>query len=323
MPDRHYNMHVELRQLRYFIAVSEELNFTKAGWKLRVAQPALSRQVRQLEEEIGVQLFVRDRRSVKLTDPGRVFLEQARAVVGKASDALEMVRRAGRGEYGRVRIGIASGLASNVNRAVEAHLRQFPDVDLQCQDVFSTLQNEALHAGRIDVGFLRPPVDTKHLTSELLFEEPFLVFLSKSNPLAKRRKLRLKQIAGETLLLHERSVSTGVYDKTLELYKRSGIVPTMLHTNTGKYEEAGTLLVASGKGIYLEVGAVLSHPLLGSGIVAIPLDEPGAQIEVHVAWRKDENAPAVLAFLDSVQKVFKTSWKGQNNRRGQRTATVQ
>lgn len=298
---------VELRQLRYFIAVAEELNFTKAGWKLHVAQPALSRQMRQLEEEIGIPLLVRDRRSVRLTDPGRIFLEQARAVLGKASDALDTVRRAGRGEYGRVKIGIASGLASKVKRVLEFHARHFAAVDLQCQDILSTLQNEALRAGRIDVGFLRPPVDTKYVMSEPLFEEQFLVYLSKSNPLARRRKLRLKQIAEQPLLLYERSVSTGVYDKTLDLYKRSGIVPTIVHTNMAAYEEAGTLPVASGKGIYVGVGALLSHPVHGSGIAAIPLDEPGAQVEVHVAWRKGENALAVLTFLDSVRKVFRTT----------------
>lgn len=311
---------VELRQLRYFIAVSEELNFTKAGWKLHVAQPALSRQIRQLEEEVGATLLVRDHHSVKLTDAGRVFLEQARAVIGKASDALDMVRRAGRGEFGRVRIGIASGLAGKVNRVLEFHARHFANVDLQCKDILSTLQNEALRAGRIDVGFLRPPVDPKYLTSQLLFEEQFLVYLSKSNPLARRRKLRLKQIAAEPLLLYDRSVSTGVYDKTLDLYRQSGIVPKIVHTNMSAYEEAGTLPVASGKGIYLGVGALLSHPVHGSGISAVPLDEPGAQVEVHIAWRRGEGSPAVLAFLDSARKVFEPSLKGRDNRRTHQTA---
>jgi len=304
MPDRHYNLEVELRQLRYFIAVAEELSFTRAGTKLRVAQPALSRQVRQLEEETGVQLLVRDRRSVRLTEAGRILLDQARSLVDQSLHVTEMIRRAGRGEYGQVRIGIASGLAGKVNRVVEAHSKQHPDVNLYCQDVLSTLQNEALRTGQIDVGFLRPPVDTRFLQSELLFEEQFLVFLSKSNPLARRRRLKLRDVASLPLLLYQRSVSSGVYDKTLELYQRCGIAPTIIHTNTAPYEEAGALLVASGKGIYLGVGAVLSHPVAGSGITALPLDEPGAHIAVHVTWRKNENATAVLAFLESTRKVF-------------------
>src|ERR1039458_2327328 len=104
MPIRHYNGRVELRQLRYFIAVAEALSFTRAGQKLRIAQPALSRQIRQLEEEIGVQLLLRDRRRVELTDAGRVFLNEARAVVDQASRALDIVHRAARGGYGTVRI---------------------------------------------------------------------------------------------------------------------------------------------------------------------------------------------------------------------------
>jgi len=305
MPIRHYNRDVEFRQLRYFIAVAEVLSFTRAGQKLHIAQPALSRQIRQLEEEIGVQLLLRDRRRVELTDAGRAFLKEARAVVDQASHALDVVRRTARGEYGMVRIGIASGLSSQVNRVLTEHAKRCPGVELQCRDILSTLQNEALRERSIDVGFLRPPVDSSHLQSELLFKEQFLVFLKKSNPLAKRRKLRLKQIAHEPLLLNKPSVSTGVYDKALDLYKRAGITPTVIHTDTAPYEEAGTVLVTSGKGIYLGVGAVLGHPELGSGVAVVPLDEPDATIEVHAAWRKNEKSQAVLAFLNSVRRVLK------------------
>jgi DNA-binding transcriptional LysR family regulator len=305
MPIRHYNGRVELRQLRYFIAVAEALSFTKAAQKLHIAQPALSRQIRQLEEEIDVQLLLRDRRSVELTDAGRVFLKEAKAVINQATHALDMVRRSRRGDFGRVRIGIASGLSSQVNRALIEHAKRCPGVEVECRDILSTLQNEALRGRTIDVGFLRPPVDLRHLHSEVLFTEQFMVFLRKSNPLAKRKRLRLEQIAHEPLLLNKPNVSTGVYDKALDLYKRAGIRPTVIHTDTAPYEEAGTVLLASGKGVYLGVGAVIGHPELGSGVAVVPLDEPDATIEVHAAWRKNEKSQAVLAFLNSVRRVLK------------------
>jgi DNA-binding transcriptional LysR family regulator len=179
MPIRHYNGRVELRQLRYFIAVAEALSFTKAAQKLHIAQPALSRQIRQLEEEIDVQLLLRDRRSVELTDAGRVFLKEAKAVINQATHALDMVRRSRRGDFGRVRIGIASGLSSQVNRALIEHAKRCPGVEVECRDILSTLQNEALRGRTIDVGFLRPPVDLRHLHSEVLFTEQFMVFLSR------------------------------------------------------------------------------------------------------------------------------------------------
>lgn len=296
---------MELRQLRYFIGVAETLNFTRAGQRLHIAQPALSRQIRQLEEEIGVTLFVRNRRKVELTDAGQVFLREARAVVEKAHHAVQVTHLAQRGAYGIVRIGIASGLASKVSSVLSEHTRRFPHVEVQCHDFLSTLQNQALRDRKIDVGFLRPPVDESQLKSEALFEEQFLVYLSESDPLAKRGSLRLKQVAHLPLLLYERNLSSGVYDKTLDLYEKAGVVPTIVQTGTAAYEEAGTVPVAAGKGIFIGVGAVTSHPIFGSGIAAVPLDEPDAKIEVRMAWRKNETSAAVLAFLQSARRVFR------------------
>lgn len=150
-------------------------------------------------------------------------------------------------------------------------------------------------------------MDLLHLASEPLFEEQFLVFLNKANPLARRRKLKLKQLAGETLLLYDRNQSIGVLDKTLELYRHAGISPRIIFTSTAPFEEAGAMLVASGKGIYLGVSAVLSDPTSGSEVATVPLDEPEARIEVHMAWRRGENSRAVLAFLDSARRLFKSS----------------
>jgi DNA-binding transcriptional LysR family regulator len=297
---------VELRHLRYFIAVAENLNFSRAARKLHIAQPPLSRQVQRLEAELGVKLFVRDRRRVELTDAGRVLIHEARILVNQAVRTMDAVRHAGHGEYGLVRVGLGSGLGKKIKQVLIRHGQRFPDVDIQCKDILSTLQNESLLERQIDVGFLRPPVDSQHLVSEPLFEEQFLVFLNRKNPLARRRKLKVKQLASETLLLYDRNQSMGVFDKTLEIYRHAGVSPRILFTSTAPYEEAGAMLVASGKGIYLGVGAVLASPKGGSEVATIPLDEPGARIEVHMAWRKGESSTTVLAFLDTVRQVFRT-----------------
>jgi DNA-binding transcriptional LysR family regulator len=296
---------MEFRHLRYFIAVAEALNFSRAARKLQMAQPPLSRQIQQLEAELGAKLFVRDRRKVELTDAGRVLMHEGRILVNQTMLTMDAVRRADKGEYGLVRVGLGSGLGKKIQRVLVQHAKRFPDVDVQCKDILSTFQNEALLERQIDVGFLRPPVDLLHLASESLFEEQFLVFLSKANPLARCRKLKLKQLAGETLLLYDRNQSMGVFDKTLELYRHAGVSPRILFTSTAPHEEAGAMLVASGKGIYLGVGAVLGDPVSGSEVATVQLDEPEARIEVHMAWRKGENSSAVLAFLDSVRRVFK------------------
>ena len=295
---------MELRLLRYFVAVAEELNFTRAAHRLHIAQPPLSRQIRQLEELIGVQLFVRDRRRVTLTSAGRVLLREARIVLDQVRHALDLTRRSKKSEPRIIRVGIANGLGERVQPVLAAHHKQFPAVDVQCRDVFSTYQNEALRALTIDVGFLRPPVDTVHLRSQPLFKERFLVLFPKTSPLARNKKVRIRQLSNETLLLHKRDVSSGVYDKVLELYRVAGVVPKVVRTRTGPWEEVGTMLVASGKGIYLGVGAVLSHPVLGKEVAAVPLNEPGATIDVHIAWRRGEESTLILDFLKSARQVF-------------------
>jgi len=295
---------VELRQLRYFIAVAEELNFTKAAYKLHISQPPLSRQIRQLEEEFGVQLFARDRTKVELTDPGKTFLREAHAVVNQANWAAQVLERSKSGHYGALRIAIASGLSGVIRRVLKSFAKRYPRVDVQCQDVLSGLQNEALRVRRVDVGFLRPPVASAHLESEPLFRERILVYIAETHPLAKRRKIQLQQVASEPLLLYDRDSSTGVYDKVLDLYRRAGITPKVIHVGMTPYQEAGALLVARRKGIYLGVGAVLSHPLQGSGLKAIPIDERDATIEVHMAWRKNEPSTVVHAFLDTTRRVL-------------------
>ena len=301
---------MELRHLRYFIAVAETLNFSEAARKLNIAQPPLSRQIQQLEAELGARLFVRDRRKVELTDAGRVLLHESRMLVNQTQFTMDAVRRARGGEYGLVRVGLGSGLGQKIKQVMVRHAKRFPEVDVRCKDILSTRQNDALVERQIDVGFLRPPVDLQRLVSEPLFEEQFLVFLSKGHPLARRRKLKLKQLAGETLLLYDRNQSTGVFDKTLELYRQAGISPRIIFTATAPFEEAGVLLVSSGKGIYLGVGAVLTDPTGASEVAAIPLDEPDAGIEVHMAWRKGETSAAVLAFIDSARSVLKTAKRG-------------
>jgi DNA-binding transcriptional LysR family regulator len=285
--------------------VAEALNFSRAARQLHIAQPPLSRQIQQLEAELGVRLFVRDRRRVELTDAGRVLVHEARILVNQAMLTMDAVRRADRGEYGLVRVGLGSGLGKKIKQVLLGHTQRFPDVEVQCKDILSTWQNEALLERQIDVGFLRPPVDLLHLVSECLFEEQFLVFLSKGNPLARRRKLRLKQLANETLLLYDRNQSVGVFDKTLELYRHAGIAPRIVFTSTAPFEEAGAMLVASGKGIYLGVGAVIADPIGGSEVATVPLDEPEAKIEVHMAWRRGENSRSILAFLETARNVFK------------------
>jgi len=302
---------MDLRQLRYFVAVVRERNFTRAAEQLRIAQPPLSRQIQQLEDELGLRLFVRDKRSVHLTDAGRALLDEAQSLVDHAARFKDTASLAAQGKAGVVRIGIGMGLGEHVHAAVTEHSKYFPSVALEVNDIFSTRQNHALRERIIDVGFMRPPVDDG-LVSESIVKEHFEVVICRKHALAGKKSVTLAELAAEPLLIHDRSFSTSLYDKILDLYRRAGVNPKVTQTSSFPYEEAGAMVIASGKGIYLGVssspgtGTTVCHPLFMDKLTAVRLNEPGAELDVQVAWRARENSPAILAFLKTVRYVFRT-----------------
>ncbi len=299
---------MELRQLRYFVAVAELLHFTNAARRLHIAQPPLSRQIRALEGELGVQLLLRSSGKVELTRAGGIFLEEARAVLQRVDEAARSAREA---EFGRgtVRLGIGLGLGETVSRVINRHLQQFPGVEIDVVNLPSGFQSEALIARRIDVGFLRPPIDGSQLISRPIVTERLSVVLRRSSPLARHRRLSLKQLANEPLLLIARNISSGVYEKTLDLYRSAGIDPKVIPTETTPLDEAGAILVDSGKGVYIAVGSHPCHPSFAKRLVVIPLSEPSATVEAHVAWRRSERSKTVLNFVDFAERIYKTGGK--------------
>lgn len=295
---------MELRHIRYFIAVAEYLNFRKAAQRLHIAQPPLSRQIRQLEETLGVDLFARDKRRVELTKAGHAFLEEARKLMVQAGHAVEAARQAQRGETGIVKVGIASGLGGVVSQVVFEFRKRWPGIEVECRDIFSSFQNDSLRKHDVDVGFLRPPLDHVALDCELLYEEEFVVILPKSHRLAKRRALRIHDIADEPLIIFDRNFSSGLYDKILGLYSRHGITPRLIPTHVEAHEEAGAIMVASGKAIFMGAGAIVNRTVAGIELASVRFNEPEAKIEVYAAWRKDETSPGVNGFLDCVRATL-------------------
>lgn len=302
---------MELRHVRYFLAVAESLNFSKAAQQLHIAQPPLSRQIRQLEDELGVELFIRTKHGVQLTKAGRAFMDEGRKLVVQAGHATEAARHAQKGESGIVRIGIASGLGGLVAKVVAEHGRHFPGINIECRDVFSGLQNEILEKCEIDVGFLRPPVNQMKLDCELLFEEELAVVLPKSHRFAKRKFLKLKEVADEPLIMFDRNFSAGLYDRILGLYSRQGLTPHFAVTHVEAHEEAGAIMVASGKAIFIGTGAIVTRSVSGIELVSVPLNEADAKIDVYMAWRRDEESAAILGFLESVRRVLRPAFRAQ------------
>jgi DNA-binding transcriptional LysR family regulator len=295
---------MELRHLQSFVAVAEELNFTKAAKRLQIAQPPVSRHIRDLEAELGVQLFERNSSRVFLTDAGRCFLNEARVVLQHVAQAIEAARQAGSGWAGTVRLGMARGLGDVVSRIMNEYLRLAPRVEIDVRDMPSGFQSDALVERKIDVGFMRPPITHVQLVSAALFQEQFSVVLRKGSALAKHKALRVRDLANETLLLIDRKISPGVYDRTLALFRERGIKPKTFATTTLSGDEAGSILVDSGKGIYVAVGVNPIYPAFADRLTTLPLEDPNAVTDVHVVWRRDEQSKTTLDFVQFTRNGF-------------------
>lgn len=291
---------MELRQLQYFVTVAELLNFHKAAERLHVTQSSVSRQVQQLEQELGTALLIRSQKDVRLTDDGRLALSKAKAVLEAATELAAAVNRADKQVY-TLKVGVGVPLAKSIRPLVTRFAKQFPNVDVQYEDIiFPNTQNGALQRGDIDVGIFWPPIDKHRISSELLFAERFRVILPAVSPLAKRKKLQFKDLLNQVLLLADQIKANN--QTVLQGARKAGVKLKTART-TALPHEAGAALVASGKGIYVLAGNPMRFPNFGTGIVAIPLDEP-ISLEVYLAWRKRETSPAACRFLETARCIL-------------------
>jgi len=312
---------MDFRHLRAFIAVAEESSVTKAAARLHISQPPLSRHIRQLEEELGMTLFVRHRQGVRLTDAGAALLEKAKVLAAAASDFYETAGQTTRSEENRLRVGIAWGLWETVNKIRVASARQFANITIDASDVLcAEIYNEQLQHHMLDLVFARPPFDSATLESAVLYQERIVAVVSADSPLASRKTLRLRDLADETLLLWDRHIMPYLFDKVDTLYSRQGIAPKRVPTpEMGPYNQAGLMQVASGKGIYLCIGIPFS---MVQTVAVVPLSDPDATLDICVAWRKGEASPIICKFLESVWQVFPNARPGAAKTVAKRVAVV-
>jgi DNA-binding transcriptional LysR family regulator len=289
---------MELRHLRYFIAVAEELHFGRAAARVHVAQPAVSRQIRALEEEIGLSLFERDRRSVALTAAGAAFLEEARLLLGHVERAVATAHRAARGELGSLRIGYVPAVVhTGLPEMVRAFRKRFPNVDVRLQEMNPAMQLEALLAERVDVGFVRGPIDEPALASKTVLKEPFVAVLPSGHRLGGHKRLSLAMLAKETFVFQARSRGPGSHDHILSICRKAGFSPQIVQE--GSYAEVLSL-VASGAGVGIVPTSL--RAIRRAGILFRPLRErPMTQLDM--VWRKDAELPVLREFLEQVRRL--------------------
>lgn len=294
---------VDLRRMRYFIAVAEELHFGRAATRLHMAQPPLSRQIRQLEASVGTRLLDRSRRGVTLTTAGRVFLEEARATVRQADRAVERARRAARGETGRLAVGfIDAAIYSVVPPVVRRFSQEYPAVELSVTELRIPDQIREVGEGRLHAGFVHPPVSDPRLAVESMFTEPLTVALPTGHRLAGLAEVDLADLAGTPLVQFPREINPPLFDDIVGLCRAAGFTPPSLREASPKQTIIG--LVAAGLGASL-LPASLEN-LRRDGVVYRPLAGPGLAVDTSVIWRRTDRDPALHAFLRVVREVCRT-----------------
>lgn len=292
-------MTVELRHLRYFLAVAEHLHFGRAAARLQIAQPALSQQIRKLEGEIGVELFHRTKREVQLSAAGLALRSFARQALGDVAAGVEAARRAARGEIGSLTVGFIESAASTiVPVAVRAFRAAHPDVGLTLRELGVDPQIEGLRAGTLDVGIVRAPVVADDLRLERVLDEGLVIAAPAGHPLAARRRIAPRTVAGQPLVLLAREVVPGLYDQIIALHEEQGTAAALAQEATSIQAVLG--LVAAGLGVSLLPASVRS--LDRAGVVFITL-APSPRTSMLVASRRGDRSPLMPAFVAAARKA--------------------
>ncbi|MBE9099285.1 LysR substrate-binding domain-containing protein [Vacuolonema iberomarrocanum] len=293
---------IELRQLRYFVAVAEELNFTRAAERLQIAQPPLSRQIQALEKALGVELLERSQRRVELTAAGNVFLEECRRILAQVNVGVDRAQRTARGETGQLSIGFEGSSQNDLLlQAVRVFHAQFPAVELVLQELSSGEQVEALRRNQIELGFLEPNLPADNLSIEILRSESLVAVLAETHALADQPRFALAQLAEDAWITGSSKTYCGLLIQILNACRQAGFVPQIRNETNDIQMLLG--FVAAGLGVTLLPASMQKS--LYPGVVYRPLAPPVPKVELAIARHPDNRSPVLNAFLQVVRALPK------------------
>jgi DNA-binding transcriptional LysR family regulator len=291
---------MELRHLRYFVAVAQELSFRGAAEKLHIAQPPLSAQIKALETELRVRLFDRTTRSVRLTHAGRVFLDEARAVLAASAQAEQRAREAEHGLAGTLRVGLVSPVANAWLAGVFRHFRQqFPGVQLSLFDLSSTEQLRRLRTRELDAGLLRPPVPFAELDYKFVRESRQVLAMPAGHRLAKKPRLEWLDFHNEEMVLMHPNAQHGFYDAFFAQCAKAGAKPRPVQYVNDI--QTKLWLISAGFGIAPTTATLAEVDVKRSGLVFRPLPPGLPPVEIVLAWHRDDPSPILANFCGSFQ----------------------
>jgi DNA-binding transcriptional LysR family regulator len=294
---------MELRHLRYFVAVGEEQHYGRAARRLRVAQPALSRQIQDLEEELGFKLFERLPRGVKLNAAGALFLEDARRILRELSEASARAGRVAQGLAGTIRIGFTENASWRgvVPESFRRFREQQPDAELQLQPEASLAQLEAIRSGRLDAGFVNfMPKSDPELDQLLVARQHVELAVPKEHPLTKLKKIRLRDLKDAPFVWFPRRANPAFYDQMMLKCYRGGLKTPRI-VQEGLNEATILSLVSTGLGVGWVLGTARWR--CPESVVVLPVMDLKMPLTLALAWRRDNTSPLLASFIGGVQRL--------------------
>ena len=287
---------MELRHLKYLVALAEELHFGRAALRLHISQPPLSQQIRQLEEELGARLFDRTKREVRLTEAGSRLVEEAYNILARVDHLSAVAALAERGEIGHIAVGVPGGVNPILIKALEVFGKQYPGVRIELHYMSTGVQIEELKEGRLEVGFINLPVQASFLVTETILQEPLWLALPKKHRLAKQKTVTVTSLKEEPMILFPRRVTPGVHDTITGACRNAGFTLNVAHEVDSIL--GALTLVSAG------LGLAFCTPDINRkwpNVEFRPI-RPTIEFRQAIAYRPDSMTPALETLLRVVRK---------------------
>jgi DNA-binding transcriptional LysR family regulator len=287
---------MELRQIRYFVSVAEELHFTRAAQRLNISQPPITRQIMQLEEELGAKLFRRTRRKVELSDAGRAFLPEARHIIARLDHARGLVEQANRGSVGQLVVGYWPGMSSIVAEALKRFRARYPNVRITLRNMPEP-RTQLIQDGRIDIAFMALPIEDSTLMVKPILKEGLAVVVASNHRLASFKSVPVRALANEPCILFPRYLNAAIYDHIVGLCRRSGFVLNVAH----EIETINMAFELVGEGLGICVLRASTGGLHRTDIEVRPLRNSSG-VELGIVYSADNDSSVLPRFIDTVKQ---------------------
>ncbi|MEM9947946.1 MAG: LysR substrate-binding domain-containing protein [Cyanobacteria bacterium P01_D01_bin.36] len=286
---------MDFRQIEYFVAVAEALHFGRAADRLKITQPALSKQIAKLEKILSVQLLSRTKRTVELTHAGRTFLQQARQLLSQRETAIQLTRRTGYGDIGHLSIGFTETATQTILPSLlRDFLQHYPKVDIDMSELATEAQVTALNKDTIDIAFLHPPIDQRGLQVRSISQERFIAVLPPQHSLGRYETIPIEALANEPLIIHPRQEGPALYDGFLQVCQIAGFQPQIVKESISL--QTRLCFVAAGIGITF----ISEHTQfkVDDSVICRPIENCPISLKFGAAWRSRSTNPALHNLLN-------------------------